>query len=195
VTGLDEAKRVMRDALSARRRRVPPQEAERAGRALAAAFAESPELRGARRVALYASLPDELPMRPCFDVALAAGREVLAPRIGLDRRLRFHRLQAWDDLRPGRYGVPEPDAGGVAITPGPGDLVLVPGLAFDAQGHRLGRGGGFYDAAFPPGIGGPLLVGVGYEFQIVDAVPHDAHDRSMDAIATERGLRRCGEET
>ncbi|HEX7788202.1 MAG TPA: 5-formyltetrahydrofolate cyclo-ligase, partial [Methylomirabilota bacterium] len=172
-----------------------PEPRENAGRAVAAALAGSRIFLGARRIALYAALPDELPSRPTFEAARAAGHEVLLPRVAAGRRLVFHPVRAWDELRPGRYGVPEPDAAGVAIAPGPGDLVLVPGVAFDAAGHRLGRGGGFYDATFPPGAGGPLLVGVGFELQIVDAVPHAAHDRSMDAIVTERGLRRCGEET
>jgi 5-formyltetrahydrofolate cyclo-ligase len=77
--------------------------------------------------------------------------------------------------------------------PGPGDLVLVPGIAFDAQGYRLGHGLGCYDAAFPPGAASPpLLFGVAYEFQIVESVPHGSRDRRVDAIVTERTIRRIG---
>ena len=114
----------------------------------------------------------------------------LLPRLEADRRLGFHPVERWEDLRPGRYGVLEPPEGGGVVQPGEGDLVLVPGVAFDAGGYRLGRGGGVYDAAFPPGTGSPLLFGVGFEFQVVGAVPHGPHDRSMDAIVTECSLRR-----
>ena len=66
-------------------------------------------------------------------------------------------------------------------------VVLVPGLAFDRSGNRLGRGGGDYDATFPPGEVAPRLVGVAWEFQLVTDVPHGSHDRRVDAIVTERG--------
>jgi 5-formyltetrahydrofolate cyclo-ligase len=65
-------------------------------------------------------------------------------------------------------------------------VVIVPGLAFDAAGRRLGRGAGHYDRAFPAGRqGAPLLVGVGYAFQLVDEVPAGPHDRRMDVVVTE----------
>ena len=74
----------------------------------------------------------------------------------------------------------------------PGDLVVVPGVAFDEDGYRLGHGKGYYDRAFAVELGdAPTLVGFGYEFQIVDAVPHDHRDRQMDAIVTDRKVRDC----
>ena len=74
----------------------------------------------------------------------------------------------------------------------PGDLVVVPGVAFDDDGYRLGHGKGYYDRAFAAELGdAPTLVGFGYEFQIVDAVPHDHRDRQMDAIVTDRKVRDC----
>ena len=177
--------------IAARRRAVPPGVAEAAGRMVAAQILTAPEALAARRVGLYAALPDELPTRFCFESLRRRGRECLFPRSEDDGRLRFHRVAAWDELVRGRFGVLEPRAGAAEAVPGPGDLVLVPGIAFDAGGHRLGRGGGRYDAAFPPGAAGPpLLFGIGYEFQVVDALPHGSRDRRMDAIVTERTIRR-----
>jgi len=109
------------------------------------------------------------------------------------RGLVFHRVDAWDELRPGRLGILEPAASAPVRTLGPHDVVLVPGVAFDQQGHRLGRGAGCYDAAFPPGAASPaLLFGIAYEFQIVESVPHDSRDRRVDGIVTERTIRRIG---
>jgi len=74
--------------------------------------------------------------------------------------------------------------------PGDGDVVIVPGRAFDRAGRRLGRGVGYYDRTFPPGgRSQPLLVGMACEAQILESVPADSHDRSMDAIVTERGFQ------
>jgi 5-formyltetrahydrofolate cyclo-ligase len=72
------------------------------------------------------------------------------------------------------------------------DAVVVPGVAFDRDGHRLGRGQACYDRTFPPGAAtSPLLVGFGYAFQVVDRVPSDEFDRQMDWIVTETQAHRC----
>ena len=68
---------------------------------------------------------------------------------------------------------------------------LLPGLAFDCRGGRLGRGGGYFDRAFPPGTDAPRLIGVGYAFQVIQRVPSHSRDRYVDAIVTEQGLRWC----
>lgn len=169
---------------------VTRDQAERAGHAVAEHLAGLPAFADASHVALFASLSDELPTRPVFDAALARGKLALFPRVEGDR-LVFAPLARWKDLRPGRYGVAEPPHDVAARVPDA--LVLVPGVAFDARGGRLGRGGGYYDRTFAfdaePGL---LLLGVGYAFQVVDAVPEERHDRRMDGVMTERGIRWAG---
>jgi 5-formyltetrahydrofolate cyclo-ligase len=143
----------------------------------------------AARVALYAATPDELPTRPLFEGLTATRTVRLLPRIR-GNALEFAAVERWDELRPGRYGVLEPPADRPRVALGPGDAVVVPGVAFDASGNRLGRGGGYYDRAFPPADGAaPLLVGAGYAFQLLESVPHDSRDRAVDAIVSEVGLR------
>lgn len=178
--------------MASRRRAVPSRVASQAAAAVAGAVLLDPAIRGARRVGLYAAYGGELDTRALFD-ALGPERERLLPRVR-GGRLEWVRLEAWEDLASGRLGFPEPP-GDEADHLAPGDVALLPGLAFDALGWRLGRGGGFYDRAFPPGTAAPWLVGIGYAFQIVDAVPHDSRDRRVDAIVTERGwMRLRGEE-
>jgi 5-formyltetrahydrofolate cyclo-ligase len=191
--GLAERKRALRAALAVRRRRVPPDVAAAAGRMVAAQLLTAPELEAAGCIGLYAALPDEIPTRLCFESLRRRGRPCLFPRMQGDRGLVFHRVDAWEELRPGRHGIPEPPESAPVLAPGASDVVLVPGVAFDAQGHRLGRGAGCYDAAFPPGAASPpLLFGLAYEFQLVDSVPHGSRDRRVDAIVTERTIRRVG---
>ena len=164
-----------------------------AGRMVAAQLQTAPELAVAGCVGLYAALPDEVPTRACFETLRRRGLACLLPRMQGERGLVFHRVDAWEELRPGRFGIVEPPESAPCCVPGPGDVVLVPGVAFDAQGHRLGRGSGCYDAAFPPGAASPpLLFGVAYEFQVVESVPHGSQDRRVDAIVTERTIRRVG---
>jgi 5-formyltetrahydrofolate cyclo-ligase len=144
----------------------------------------------ARRVAIFAALPDEVPTRPLFEALGRAGTPCLFPRTVPGRRLVFARVERWENLHPGGYGVLEPHESAPVFEPGEGDVVIVPGLAFDRAGRRLGRGAGYYDRTFPPGgRPRPLLVGMACEAQIVESVPADSHDRAMDAIVTERGFQ------
>jgi len=183
------AKAQLRRRMAARREALSGAEAEAAGRAVAALLAACEPFQAAERVALYAALSDELPTRPTFEAVIASERPALLPRLDADGRLRFQRVTSWEELRAGRHGVLEPSGPDAPIRLTERDLVLVPGMAFDAEGHRLGRGGGHYDAAFQPGEHRAPLWGVAYAFQLVESVPHGSRDRPVDAIVTERGVR------
>lgn len=181
-----EAKRVLRRQLLARRRAIPSERREAAGRVVAERLVSEPVLREAPRIALYAATEDELPTRPLFEALLCAGsHRLLLPRI-VGESLEFSAIEAWDELRPGPYGVLAPVGSGPAEALRGGDVALLPGVAFDPCGHRLGRGGGHYDRAFA--APGPLLMGLAFHLQLVERVPHDSRDRPVDAIVTEREL-------
>lgn len=186
---LAAAKRKLRRAMVERRQAVTAAAARAAARAVADHLLADPRVCAAPRVALYAALPDELPTLPLFGALGVLGRQRLLPRI-LSGEIEFAAVESWEELRPGFFGVLEPPEERLPVEPAAGDVVIVPGVAFDACGQRLGRGKGYYDRAFSDARGAlPLLIGAGYEAQIVPAVPHDSRDRSMDAIVTERGLR------
>jgi len=186
-------KRRLRRSLAGRRRSVAPEEAAAAGHVVASVLGERPELRSAARVALYAALPDEVPTRPSFESLRGAGLELALPSPAPGGRLEFRVVARWEELRPGRWDVLEPPSAARCCPLGPGDVVLVPGVAFDREGHRLGRGGGHYDATFPPGEPSPLLIGVAWSFQVVSDLPHGSRDRRVDAIVTERGWEPLAE--
>lgn len=169
------------------RRQVPAAQAWAAGAAVAQAVLAVLGRRRWDRVALYASLPDELPMRPLFDALTARGVVPLLPRMR-GERLELAPVRSWLDLRSGAFGILEPPRGVAAQRLGRGDVAIVPGVAFDRAGHRLGRGRGSYDRAFPASGAAPFLIGVGYAFQLRARVPHESHDRSLDVIVTESGV-------
>ena len=189
---LRESKRRLRRQMSQRRRLVPKAEAERVARIAAQSLIRSAPAARAHRIALYAALPDELPSRPLFDSVVDRCSQVLLPRTAEEDRLEFFPVTRWEELQPGCYGVLEPPPEGPPELLAPDDLVVVPGVAFDSFGNRLGRGKGCYDRTFASGSG-PILIGFGYEFQVIEAVPHEAGDRRMDAIVTECAVRTCGE--
>lgn len=160
----------------------------------AAALARVVSLRAFRqaRVALaYASFGSELDTRALLRRVLEDGRTLVLPRVErAARRLALHQVRDLDrDLQPGTWGIPEPAPDRCRpVLPAEIDFVLVPGVAFDHHGGRVGHGGGYYDrllAAWPPPL--PPLVVAAFELQVVPVVPVLPTDRRVDLVVTESG--------
>ena len=114
------------------------------------------------------------------------GCHVAFPRVAAkDAVLDFHLVPDGEILSPGRYGIHAPLAHWPKAMP---RLLLVPLLAYDDQGHRLGYGGGYYDRTLAASAGA-RAVGIAYSGQRMETLPHDSHDHPLDAILTERGLK------
>ncbi|MEZ4333445.1 MAG: 5-formyltetrahydrofolate cyclo-ligase [Myxococcota bacterium] len=161
-----------------------------AGRALAAGLTRSESWRRADRLALFMSRRDEIDTTPLLERAFEARRPVLLPRMADESVLEFVVVPDLGGLQPGRFGILEPSREAPTSELMAGDLVLVPGLAFDAQGGRLGRGVGYYDrvfARYPNAHEGPIRIGVGFCFQLIERVPMADHDVRMDGFASESG--------
>lgn len=176
----------LRDEMETQRQGLAPdQRSLRSARVLEEVVG-SPEWAEADVVGFYVSVGAEVETRPTMEAALGS-KTVAAPRTDPEAgTLAFAPVEALDDLEPGPLGVPEPPGG--ALEDGALDLVLVPGLAFDRAGNRLGRGGGYYDR-FLSGVD-VEAVGLAYRFQVVESVPVDEGDVPVDAVATEDGLLR-----
>ncbi len=139
--------------------------------------------RGAQRVLAYRALPGEI------DVSALAGHfELLAPRARFrpSPRLTLHPWASATEVS--RFGALQPPAGAPQMPLSGVDAVLLPGLAFDVLGRRLGYGGGFYDRLLP-GYGG-LSVGVVQAALVVPRLPAEAHDCPVGWLATEAGVTR-----
>lgn len=186
------AKQRLRDEMAQLRRGLSSDFVCEAGEAAALAVSSSPEFEAARTIALYAALPGEVPTRPIFDAALAAGKALLLPRCVEARALVFTSVVRWDDLVPNEYGILEPPAVSASADADSIDLVVIPGVAFTRGGARLGRGQGYYDRSLPEGSAA-IFMGLCFDAQIVETLPQEAWDRRMDLVATESGiLRRDG---
>ncbi len=189
---LDAAKRRLRDEMCSRRRSVQPNDALRAAELAVGALLDLESVKRAGRIGVYAALHDEMPTRVLFDAVVALGAVALFPRTQANRPLDFCVVEHWQELSWGSYGILEPARSKRAEDFDSDDLVIVPGVAFDASGNRLGRGKGYYDRTFPPeSATSPILIGYGYEFQVVERVPHGERDRRLNAIVTEHAVRHC----
>ncbi len=161
--------------------------ADRAGRsrALVARLTELPAWQAARRVLLFAPLPTEPDIDPLWGSGALNGKECAYPRIeGMVTRLYY--VHGLAELEPTRWGLREPvKLAAREADIADFDLVLVPGLAFDARGGRLGRGGGFYDRLLAGRNPATTLLGVCFAAQRVEELPLAPHDVLMDAVCTE----------
>lgn len=191
---LIEEKRALRRAIRARREALSLDERARAAGAVSARLSALPEFQSARVVSGY--LPTRGELDPGAALAAAAGRgaTIVYPRVTAERpRLRFHPVASPELLRVGAFGILEPPADSAEVAIDRIDCVLVPGLAFDAQGRRLGYGGGYYDeaGALLRAAGRAFLVGVAFEFQMIDCCPTGDGDVVLDCVVTEDRVVRC----
>ena len=131
-------------------------------------------------VMAYWPLPDEVDIRPLIDALVGQGDIVLLPKVLDDDNMELRRYTSPDDLREGAFHIMEP-AGTPFTDYSQIDVALVPGMAFDAAGHRLGRGRGYYDRFLSTHVS-PLLIGVCFPFQRVAEVPNDPHDVCVDEV-------------
>ncbi|MEU8791155.1 5-formyltetrahydrofolate cyclo-ligase [Streptomyces sp. NPDC048643] len=166
--------------------------------ALAVRALELPELAHARSVAAYVSVGSEPGTLALLDALHARGVRVLLPVLLPDNDLDWGVYEGAGSLAPVRHGtrmaLQEPV--GARLGPeavGGADVVLLPGLAVDGRGMRLGRGGGSYDrvlARLERAEADPALVVLLYDTEVVERVPAEAHDRPVHAVVTPSGVRR-----
>ena len=185
--------RALRAEMRARRRAVSEPERALMAESLARNLGRSPRVRRARRVAGYLCNDAEMDPAPILDLLRANGATVLLPALHR-RALWFLPYDRDTPLVANRFGIAEPDAGGRGRCRARDlDLVLVPLVAFDCAGNRIGMGGGFYDRTFAflrnrAYWQKPRLIGIAYEFQRLETLPSQPWDVPLHGVATEKRL-------
>jgi 5-formyltetrahydrofolate cyclo-ligase len=171
------------------RRALAPTAVRRASRLVQQAFITTEEFVRAKVVALYAAIQNEVETAQVLQVALAWDKVVLFPVV-CSNGLEFRRLNDPAALRKGAFAIPEPDATCPPHSAEEADLIVLPGVAFDLCGRRIGYGKGYYDRALHRLEGDGRLVGFCYDFQLVDEIAEEPHDVKMDMIITESRVVR-----
>ena len=157
--------------------------------ALELRFLESPEFNVADSILVYISFQKEPETREVIKKALALKKKVYAPKVEGDF-ICVCELHSLDNLKPGKFGIHEP-SGETKCDVREFDLVIVPGLAFDLHGNRLGRGGGFYDRLLSST--NAEFIAFAFEEQIVPAIPTLEHDIKVHKIFTDKRVIECQE--
>lgn len=181
---VQEAKAALRDEVRARLKRLSPEQQLVASAQARSRLVVQPDWQKAQSILFFAPLPEELDIWPLLTEALSAGKLVALPRFvaASNHYVACPIRDLSRDLKTGRFGIREPaeDASQAAVKRL--DFILVPGVAFDPHGRRLGRGKGYYDRLLG-GLRGTTC-GVAFDEQIVPAIPVGPHDAHVNCILT-----------
>ncbi|HEY1718862.1 MAG TPA: 5-formyltetrahydrofolate cyclo-ligase [Verrucomicrobiae bacterium] len=183
--GLQKQKSELRAKIRAALEKFPPERRAADSTKACALLRQKPVWQSAQSVLLFASQADELHVWPLLDAGIAAGKIAALPAFDIGSQnytARRVRRPHGNEIVSGHFGIREPSKSCVEIPLDHFDLILVPGIAFDLRGHRLGRGKGFYDRLLAEVRG--VKCGIAFDGQIVEKIPAEAHDVRMDFILT-----------
>jgi len=185
----------LRELCLARRARLSPAERCRMSGAIARHVSAMPAFLDSRTVMLYLALPQEVQTEALLEACHRGAKRVAVPVVSNDDLLAAQLRPGHVELKTGRFGIPEPGGATPVIPADEIDCVLVPGVAFDRRGARLGFGKGYYDRFLCRLPAAAHLCGLAFALQIVERVPEAPHDVRMHWLATEQGARRCEDDS
>ena len=183
-----EEKRRLRRACREKLKEIPPDAWREISRRVCERLIISPEYLRAGEVFCFVGCGDEIDTRLFLRRAAADGKRVCVPRCGERGEMDIVPIRGEGDLSPGRFGIPEPPESMIKDDPGriadeKKVLIMMPGLAFDKEGNRIGYGGGFYDKYLDSHPDTEFQkIALCFDFQIYDQIPTEEHDEKMDLI-------------
>ncbi|MGV1100806.1 5-formyltetrahydrofolate cyclo-ligase [Thiovibrio sp. JS02] len=192
-----EERAALRKRILAARDRLPVGERAAKSLAIAGRLWALPVFAEAKSILVYVNFRSEVETLPLIRDCLARGKAVSVPlTVTAGRRLEAYSLADPDrDLVPGYCRIPEPAKGLPLVAPAGLEVVIVPGSVFDAQGGRLGYGGGYYDRFLGNEAARALRIGLAYDLQVIRRVPVEAHDQRLHYLVTETRTIHVGSDT
>jgi 5-formyltetrahydrofolate cyclo-ligase len=189
-----EKKPALRAAALSRRNSLSPAQALTLSQSIQRRALRFPRYTEARSAALYSPIQNEVGTGEICEHALKHGKSVFYPRLGKADAIELVEVKSLSELRRGRFGVFEPTGGKILSEQEVGSLIVfVPGVAFDMNGKRLGRGMGWYDRLLRRISANATAVALAYDFQIVGELPSDPWDQKVHYIITESRVIDCTE--
>jgi 5-formyltetrahydrofolate cyclo-ligase len=189
---MEENRDVLRAAAIFRRRSLSRPNCQLWSRSIQTKALKLPQYLAARAIALYSPAQNEVDTEAIREDALTAGKQVYFPKLSRGAGPEFVQIFSKADLVAGRFGIAEPAGTNRLSLEDCASLSLfIPGVLFDRRGHRLGRGGGWYDRALAQFHNGGVFIGLAYEIQIVDSLPAEAWDQKVHYVITENKVIDC----
>jgi len=182
------AKLALRNRMRAVRQALPESACDARSSAITKRLLALPEVDGAETILAFASIRNEVRTRASMAAAWAAGKRVVLPRVAGDE-LQLCLVDSETVLVEGAFSVPEPPETSAIVPPSQVDVALVPALAVDPRGYRIGYGGGYYDKLIPQ-LRRACTCAVAYDFQLIAEVPEFPFDVAVDVVVTDRRVIR-----
>lgn len=177
---MNDDKRAMRKRIKEMKRQFTDKELKVLSLHVISRLLAHPVIINAKTILMYYSLADEVDTHEAVDILVRQGKNVLLPRVLDGENMEIRTYGNSGDLAPGYYGIMEP-TGKIYTCYENIDVIVVPGMAFDISGHRLGRGKGYYDR-FLPKAPRAYKIGVCFDFQKQETIPTDDYDITMDYV-------------
>lgn len=191
ISWMANAKAHLRARIGRLRRALRPASRERAERRIHGGLAALAERLDSLCVGVYSAMGGEVSVTAIAEQWLQAGLKVVWPRVE-DDRLVFAYVSRTESLVSGYRDIREPPKNAPVVALGEIDCLVVPGLAFDRHGGRLGQGGGFYDRLLASKEWHGATCGVGYACQVVPRIPTERHDIALDWVVTDQAIAHEG---
>lgn len=183
-------KRQLRQRVLARRDGLSPKERQEKSHQVVTRLLAMPEVQGAKVLMVYASMGSEVDTTELVNWAWRQGKRVAFPlTVPRTKELLAVPVVGWEQLSPGTFGVREPDPREGQIPGQEIDAVIVPALAFDPRGYRIGYGAGYYDRFLPKVTGSKI--GIAFKEQLLPMVPAEVHDVPVDWVVTDQETILC----
>lgn len=181
---VDIRRQELRKQMSEQRASLSPVQIENYSSMIAAKLAQLQPICNARQIMGFAAIRNEVNLQFFLEDQRAQGKKILLPRVEKSGDLAAVEFESWESTHPGSFGIMEPSGASAALDDI--DVVLVPGLVFDAHGYRLGYGKGYYDRFLKLLHKRTFICGVCYEFQVVDDIKPHSEDIPVHWIVTEK---------
>ncbi len=176
-------KEIIRKIINDKRKRLDPFSKQKFDRKIFEALLQLPEWKNAKNILMYVSHSYEVDTHIIIRTHLDE-KNIIVPKTNkINNTLILHKISTFNELKKGNYNILEPVSHTKKIDPKYIDLAVIPGIAFDLKGHRIGYGKAYYDNLIPNLK--CKKIGLAYSFQIVDNVPAEKHDQPVDLLITE----------
>lgn len=174
----------------AKRNSLSKKEVKEKSRLIAQAFTELPEFAQAKTAMFYYGIENEPETREIIEKALEMGKKVSLPVTDFEKRtMKTIEISSTNELKENKFGLVEP-VGEKKVEANSLDLIVMPGVAFDREGNRIGRGKGFYDSMLRKTNTGVILIGLCFEENLEENIPSQSHDVKMNIIVTDKEVIR-----
>ena len=185
----NEMKKTLREEFLKKRKELSDLEIQKKSKQIEHRLFSLPWYQNAKTILFYVSYDNEVNTHDMIKDSFTKGKTVIVPKTdSKEKTLCLSKLLSWDDLSPCAYSILEPRKECVHEVPVSSvELLIVPGIVFDLHGHRIGHGMGYYDRLLCEGTDA-MKIGLAFELQLVEKIPAEQHDVSVDMIITEERI-------